>query len=133
MNQQKLTFALWLPVLNEIEALKKVLPQIDKSLFDEILAIDGGSKDGTIEYCKEQGLTVLHQPNISNGLTDAEDYAYHNTKSDIVIFFTPDGNALPELLPDLCNKMREGYDMVIVSRYKDGAKSYDDTVITRIW
>jgi len=130
LEQKKLTFALWLPVLNEIEALKTVLPQIDKSLFDEIFAIDGGSTDGTIEFCKEHGLTVLDQPNKKNGLTDAEDFAYQNTKSDIVIFFTPDGNALTEMLAPLCEKMREGYDMIIVSRYKDGAKSYDDTLIT---
>lgn len=130
MKQENLTFSLWLPVLNEIEALKVVCPKINKSLFNEILAIDGGSTDGTIEYCKQQGYKVLHQPNQKNGLTDAEDYAYHNTNTDIVIFFTPDGNALPELLPELCDKMREGYDMIIVSRYKDGAKSFDDTYVT---
>ena len=26
--------------------------------------------------------------------------------------------------------MKEGYDMVIASRYKDNAKSYDDTILT---
>ena len=36
----------------------------------------------------------------------------------------------PEKLPDLIKKMEEGNEMVIVSRYKDGAKSYDDTLIS---
>jgi glycosyltransferase involved in cell wall biosynthesis len=128
LERSKQTVSLWMPVLNEIEGLKIILPQIDRSLFDEIVIIDGGSTDGTTEYCQEQGITVLRQQN--KGIPDAEDYAYHNTTGDIVIMFTPDGNSLPELLPNLCNKMREGYDMVIVSRYKDSAKSLDDGLIT---
>ena len=35
-----------------------------------------------------------------------------------------------ELIPPLIEKMREGYDMVIVSRYLDTAKSVDDTWVT---
>jgi glycosyltransferase involved in cell wall biosynthesis len=130
LEPAKLKITLWLPVLNEIEGLKHILPQIDKSLFHEILAIDGGSTDGTVPYCEEQGLTVLHQE--GNGLPQAEDYAWRHTTGDVVILFTPDGNSLPELLPNLCDKMHEGYDMVIVSRYKDGAKSYDDSFLTGI-
>ena len=44
--------------------------------------------------------------------------------------FTPDVNMTPEELPNLINKVKEGYEMVIVSRYKDGAKSHDDTLIS---
>ncbi len=117
-----------MPVLNEVVALREILPQIDQSQFDEILIIDGGSTDGTVQYCEEQGIKVLHQT--KKGIPDAEDVAYRHTTGDIVILFTPDGNSLPELLPDLCAKMREGYDMVIVSRYKDSAESHDDGLLT---
>jgi hypothetical protein len=34
------------------------------------------------------------------------------------------------MIPPLIEKMKEGYDMVIVSRYLDGAKSYDDDIVT---
>ena len=37
---------------------------------------------------------------------------------------------IPEKLPDLLKKTKEGYDLVCVSRYKDGAKSFDDTPLT---
>ena len=37
---------------------------------------------------------------------------------------------MPELIPNLLQKMAEGYDMVIVSRYLGNAKSEDDDVIT---
>jgi hypothetical protein len=35
-----------------------------------------------------------------------------------------------EAIQPLIDKLEEGYDMVIASRYKDGARSYDDTLLT---
>ena len=49
---------------------------------------------------------------------------------DFIIPFDPDGNSIPEIIPKLINKINEGYDMVIVSRYKDNAYSADDTLLT---
>lgn len=51
-------------------------------------------------------------------------------EGDIVLTFSPDGNSIPEFIPELINKMKEGCDMVIVSRYLDDAKSDDDDFIT---
>lgn len=130
MKKTREKVVLWMPVLNEIQGLKQISPLIDKSLFDDILIIDGGSSDGTIEFCQAQGFKVLQQP--GKGMPDAMDYAYHKTMDDIIIVFTPDGNSLPELLPELCSKMCEGYDLVIVSRYKGSAKSLDDSFLTHI-
>ncbi len=53
-----------------------------------------------------------------------------HVKGDVILTFSPDGNSIPELIPDCINKLKEGHDMVIVSRYKDDAKSYDDDAIT---
>lgn len=128
MEQNSPTFALWMPTLNEIQGLEQIWPQIDKNLFSEIIVVDGGSTDGTIEFCQKHQITLLTQPN--KGMPDASEFAYQHTKSDIIIIFTPDGNSLPELLAPLCHKMREGYDMVIVSRYLDDAASHDDGILT---
>ena len=51
-------------------------------------------------------------------------------KGDYVLTFSPDGNSPVEALPRLINKISEGYDMVIGSRYLPPAKSYDDDPIT---
>ena len=58
---------LLIPTLNEIEALKVIMPKIDKSLVDEILIIDGGSIDGTVEHLESLGYEVLSQKNIGFG------------------------------------------------------------------
>lgn len=130
MSTEEISFTLLMPTLNEIEGLRHVLPKIDHSLFKEIIVVDGKSDDGTVEYCREQGLKVLFQPR--RGLPDAYEYAFSNITTDAIIIFTPDGNSLPELLPKLCVKLREGYDMVIASRYREGARSDDDDFMTAI-
>ncbi len=128
MPDRQLTFALVMPTLNEVDGLRHVLPRIDRSLFQEIVVVDGHSTDGTIEYCREQGLTVLLQP--GEGLADAQEHTFAHTTAEVLVMFTPDGNSLPELLGPLCDKLREGCDMVLVSRYLPPAKSEDDDLFT---
>ena len=49
---------------------------------------------------------------------------------DSIIPFSPDNNSIPELIPALLEKMKDGHDMVIASRYKAGARSHDDDLST---
>ena len=53
--------AIILLTYNEIEALPKIFDRIPLSCADEMVAIDGGSKDGTREYLAEKGLRVVVQ------------------------------------------------------------------------
>ncbi|MFH1724409.1 MAG: glycosyltransferase family 2 protein [Elusimicrobiota bacterium] len=121
---------LLVPTLNEITGMKAIMPKVKKAWVDEIVLIDGGSTDGTVEYAREQGYRILHQK--SRGITRAYGEALPHLKGDIVIAFSPDGNSVPERIPALIDKMREGYDMVIVSRYLDGASSEDDDRVTAL-
>jgi hypothetical protein len=50
----------------------------------------------------------------------------------VIIEFPPDGNSLAERIPALLARIESGFDFVIVSRYADGAKSYDDDMMTAI-
>lgn len=119
---------LLIPVLNEIEGMKAILPRINKKWVDEIIIVDGGSTDGSYAYAKERGYFVFVQKN--PGFRNAYNEALPFIKGDIVITFSPDGNCIPELIPPLINKMKEGYDMIIVSRYLGDVKSEDDDIIT---
>lgn len=119
---------LLIPTLNEEEGMKAIMPHINPQWCDQILIVDGQSTDGTVQYAKEQGYDVYIQK--QKGLRNAYIEAYDMIQGDVVIFFSPDGNSLPEAIPPLIEKMKEGYDMVIASRYKDEAKSEDDDFLT---
>ena len=119
---------LLVPVLNEIEGLKLIMPLIDRAWVDQILILDGQSTDGSAQWARGQGYEVYVQkkPGLKNGYLEV----WGRIRGDIVITFSPDGNSIPELIPSLVVQMWSGYDMVIVSRYKGGAKSHDDDVVT---
>lgn len=119
---------LLVPTLNEIGGMKRIMPEIKKEWYDQLIVVDGGSTDGTVEYAKEQGYHTILQKRI--GLRHGFIEALPCAEGDVIITFSPDGNSIPQLIPLLVDKMREGYDMVIVSRYFKGAKSYDDDIFT---
>ena len=119
-----------MPTLNEVEGLRAVFPKIDRSLFHEIIIVDAGSTDGTLDYARAQNIRIVMQP--GRGLPDATEEAYRKFTGDIYLEFTPDGNSDPDRLGPLIDKMKEGYDLVVVSRYLGAAKSEDDDFLTGI-
>lgn len=125
------TVTLLVPALNEISGMRRILPRIRREWVDQILVLDGGSTDGTVEYATEHGWDVYRQQQVGIRLGYIE--AYDHITGDIVVTFSPDGNSIPELLPEVIERMkREECDMLIVSRYLEGAKSDDDTWLTRL-
>lgn len=122
------TTTLLIPTLNEIEGLRQIMPLIKPEWVDQILFVDGGSTDGTIDYIREKGWELVVQK--QKGLRHAYSEALPYIRGEALITFSPDGNSVAELIPNLIAKYREGYDMVIVSRYAKGAKSDDDDIVT---
>lgn len=119
---------LLIPTRNEIDGVKQIMPRIQRDWVDEILFVDANSTDGTLEYIKENGYKFIIQK--KPGVLAAWWEGFEASAGDAIILFSPDGNSVPEVIPPLIEKMKEGYDMVIASRYKEGAKSYDDSRIT---
>lgn len=121
--------SLIIPTLNELGGMKIIMPRIKREWYDQLIIIDGGSTDGTIEYARENGYFVYVQKEkgLRQGLREILDMI----TGDIMITFSPDGNCIPELIPSLIEEMKKDCDMVIVSRYMGKAVSYDDDGITK--
>ena len=118
-----MTTAIILPTLDEIDGVSEILPQINKKWAEMIVLVDGGSTDGTIEKAKELGFEVIHQH--SKGEGNALRIGTDSTKSDFVMFFSPDGNDLPEDVQKLIQKTEEGHDVVHISRFGKTSVSDD--------
>lgn len=114
--------------LNEVEGMRTIMPLVQRSWVDQILIMDGGSTDGTIELARKMGYEVYVQRR--PGFRHAYVEVMPLVRGDVVITFSPDGNSPPEAIPALVAKMREGWDMVIASRYLPPARSYDDDAVT---
>lgn len=128
MSENNLKVTIIIPTLNEIEGMKWFMPQLKKEWYDELIVVDGHSRDGTVEYCRENNYPLVFQT--GRRLSNAYDNAFSYSTKDIIVTVTPDGSSLPELIPELIAKIREGYDMVIASRYLGPAKSLDDDIFT---
>ena len=107
--------ALLILTWNEVDAIRVIFPKIKKEWVDEILVVDGGSTDGTIEETKKNGFRIIQQEIKGHG--GAIISGIKNTISDNIIIFGPDGNHEPEEIPRLIQKIEEGYDQVVVSRF----------------
>ncbi len=123
-----MTITLFIPVLNEIDGLKAIMPRVPTHLFNQILIVDGQSVDGSLEWSKSQGYDTVRQTR--RGLRHAYSEGFRHIRGEFVVTFSPDGNCIPEDLEPLVDKLKQGYDMVIASRYAPGSESLDDDFIT---
>lgn len=126
----KTTVTLFIPIKNEVDGLKAIMPKINPDWVDEIFILDGGSTDGSKEFLLNAGYRVVDQK--SKGVKGAFWEAFEMVKGDVIIPFSPDGNSIPEDIPKLIDKMNEGFDIVIASRYLGAARSHDDDFVSAL-
>lgn len=115
------------PTFNEVETIEEVLREIPKDRVDEILVVDAPSDDGTIELVKKLGYPLIIQE--GKGFGRAITTGIKHAKGDILIFIMADNSQNPRDIPNLLEKIEQGYDMAMASRYLPGGGSEDDDFI----
>jgi glycosyltransferase involved in cell wall biosynthesis len=101
--------------LNEEHNLPHVLPKIPEWV-DEILLVDGHSKDGTVEVAKHlcPCIRVLGQPGRGKG--NALKYGVQQALGDIIVTIDADGETPPEEIGNFVKPLLEGFDFTKGSR-----------------
>jgi len=118
---------------NELPCLQIIFPRLPPpgpaAGYDEIVAIDGGSTDGTLDFFAAHGVPVVAQSRRGRG--DAFLQAFAGVGSDAWIFFSPDGNEEVADLPRFRPLLEQGADIVIASRMMKGAVNEEDAQLLR--
>jgi glycosyltransferase involved in cell wall biosynthesis len=105
-----------IPVLNEQEALPRVLGDLPWDMLSEVVVVDNGSTDATAEVAHQAGARVIHEPRRGYGAACLAGIRAIQ-ESDIVVFVDGDYSDHPNELPDVVRPILEGHaDMVIGSR-----------------
>lgn len=118
---------------NERACVEIVMPQVPApgpdAGYDQIVVVDGGSSDGTVEYFEQRGIRVLSQSRRGRG--HAFQIAFDEVETDAYIFFSPDGNEDPKDLVKFRPLLQRGVDLVIASRMMSGARNEEDDQILK--
>lgn len=116
---------LCLLTFNELEGCKRDVPALPREGFDEVFCVDGGSKDGTGEWLKAQGIPVHVQP--KRGLNAAYVHAARVAKSDALVVFFPKGTVPVSIVQDIRKALLAGPDLVAASRNMPGGRNEEDS------
>jgi glycosyltransferase involved in cell wall biosynthesis len=117
--------------MNEEGSIGRVLREIPKNSAHEIIIIDGHSTDSTFKEAKMQlrpskDKFILQK---KKGFGNALQQAFKEASGDVLIIMNGDGSHNPKDIRRLINKISQGYEYIIASRYAKGGRSDDDTII----
>lgn len=119
-----------IPVYNEEKNIKRCIKRIRKAVPSDhkIYVVDDGSQDRSpqilAKLVRRTPLKIItHKTNlgVSGALkTGLREVVLEGGEADSVVVMEGDGTSDPRILPKMLEKIEEGCDLVIASRYKKG-------------
>ncbi len=116
-----------IPAYNEQANIETVVGELVRDYPNlDYIVVNDGSRDNTAKICREKGYNLLNLP-VNLGLAGCFQagmkYACYK-EYDYAIQFDGDGQHRPEFIEPMREKMDEGYDIVIGSRFGGGGKDW---------
>lgn len=109
-----------IPAIDEERSIGLVLDELPFERLREVVVVDNGSTDSTVEIAQRHGATVIHEPRRGYGSACLAGLAHLRAKSKpptIVVFLDGDYSDHPEELPALIDPIiANRADLVIGSR-----------------
>jgi len=127
VNELGAKVSLIIPTLNEVGSIEAVLNEVPRDIVDEVLIVDGHSTDGTPELVRHLGFAVIQQP--GRGYGDAIATGFKHAAGDIIVLADADGSYELADIRHLVQRVREGADLALGSRYLPESGSDDDTLV----
>lgn len=117
--------SLEIPTLNEAGNIVPLIERLENLHLDmEIIIIDDGSTDGTIEYVNSLSQKYKNIKLVARGrkmgLGSAVIDGLKVASGNLIAVMDGDLQHPPEILKDLYEKISQGYDVVVASRYSEG-------------
>lgn len=114
-----------MPCLNEQEAVGICVRKAKKALDDlgiqgEIIVVDNGSNDNSIDIAQKEGAKVIIEP--EKGYGSAYLRGFKEAKGEIIIMGDADNTYDFSQIPRFILALKEGFDFVIGSRFKGKIK-----------
>jgi len=121
-NHQKVSIVI--PAYNEATGLSDLLPKLRKQFPDyELLVVNDGSDDSTLEVCEKNGVRVVTHPyRMGNGA--AVKTGARSANGAILVFMDGDGQHSPDDIPGLVDSLEDGYSMAVGARTMDSQASW---------
>jgi len=121
-----------IPAYNEEKSIKFVVDKIIRKYRQyDYVVINDGSTDNMAEVCRENGYNMIDLPinlGVSAAMQTGMQYAYEKGY-DYALQFDADGQHLPEYIPQLLKTIKNGYDVVIASRFLTVKKHFSMRMI----
>jgi glycosyltransferase involved in cell wall biosynthesis len=125
------TVSVVVPALNEERNLPYVFGRLPEWV-DEVILVDGGSKDRTVEVAKELLPSVVIVQQTRRGKGNALACGFAACTGDIVVMIDADGSTDPAEIPRFVDALLAGADYAKGSRFRPGGDSHDITRFRRL-
>ena len=124
------TVSVIIPALNEAANLEELLPRLPE--VDEVVLVDGGSVDGTVEVALEVRPDIVVIEQTRRGKGNAMACGFRAATGDIVVMLDADGSADPAEIPRFVETLCAGADFAKGTRFAGDGGSDDISLLRKL-